>query len=115
MCYRSHAQMPMQGPERRQLLLHLQGLANPIRLRILERLQEQGEETVMALAHDLRISQPRVSWHLSLLRRGGLVRQRRAGRQVFCSVDLDAVRRGQGQLWELLTANRRIPVDLTAR
>ncbi|MGH7922266.1 MAG: ArsR/SmtB family transcription factor [Candidatus Dormibacteraceae bacterium] len=108
--------MAMQGPaERRQLLLQLQGLANPTRLRMLELLQEHGEETVMALARDLRMSQPRVSWHLSLLRRGGLVRQRHQGRQAFCTVDLDALRQGQRQLWELLTVNRRIAVDLAAR
>lgn len=102
----------MQGsPERRLVLLHLKALANPVRLRILEVLQEHGEQTVMDLARELRMTQPRVSWHLALLRRGGLLRQRRQGRQVFCSVDLDGLRQGQRQLWELLTANRRIAVD----
>jgi DNA-binding transcriptional ArsR family regulator len=108
--------MSMQGsPERRLVLLQLKGLANPTRLRILELLQEHGEETVMDLARDLRMTQPRVSWHLALLRRGGLLRQRRQGRQVFCSMDLDGLRRGQRQLWELLTAGRRVTVDLAAR
>lgn len=101
-------------PDRRLLMLQLKGLANPTRLRILELLQEHGEETVMGLARDLRMTQPRVSWHLTLLRRGGLIQQRRQGRQVFCSVDLDGIRRGQRQLWELLTANRRVTVDPAA-
>lgn len=94
------------------LLLQLKALASPTRLRILELLQEHVEETVMDLARDLRMTQPRVSWHLALLRRGGLLRQRRQGRQVYCSVDLDGLRQGQRQLWELLTAGRRISVDL---
>ena len=105
----------MQGsPERRLLLLQLKALASPTRLRILELLQERGEETVTDLARDLRMTQPRVSWHLGLLRRGGLLRQRRQGRQVFCSLDLDGLRRGQRQLWELLTAGRRVAVDIAA-
>jgi len=107
--------MSMQGsPERRLLLLQLKALASPTRLRILELLQERGEETVTDLARDLRMTQPRVSWHLGLLRRGGLLRQRRQGRQVFCSLDLDGLRRGQRQLWELLTAGRRVAVDIAA-
>jgi len=107
--------MSMQGsPERRLLLLQLKALASPTRLRILELLQERGEETVTDLARDLRMTQPRVSWHLGLLRRGGLLRQRRQGRQVFCSLDLDGLRRGQRQLWELLTAGRRVAVDVAA-
>lgn len=116
MRYHSHTQSAMQGPqERRLLLLQLKGLANPTRLRLLELLSERGEETVNELAQSLRLSQPRTSWHLALLRRGGLIRQRRQGRQVLCSVDLDVVRKGQRQLWELLTANRRLAVDLAGR
>jgi DNA-binding transcriptional ArsR family regulator len=108
--------MSMQGsPERRLLLLQLRALANPTRLRMLELLQEHAEETVMELARDLRMTQPRVSWHLALLRRAGLLRQRRQGRQVFCSVDLDGLRQGQRQLWELLTAGRRIAAYVGAR
>lgn len=106
----------MQGsPERRLVLLQLRALANPTRLRILELLQEHGEETVTQLARDLRMTQPRVSWHLALLRRGGLLRQRRQGREVHSSVDLDGLRQGQRRLWELLTAGRRIAVDLAGR
>jgi DNA-binding transcriptional ArsR family regulator len=54
------------------------------------------------------MSQPRVSWHLTMLRRGGAVRQRREGRQVWCSLDMDGVRRFQLQLWELLARHKRI-------
>lgn len=94
--------------ERRQLLAHLKGLANPTRLRILELLAGSGEVSVNELAVQLRMSQPRVSWHLTMLRRGGAVRQRREGRQVWCSLDMDGVRRFQLQLWELLARQKRI-------
>ena len=96
---------------RRGLPTHFAALANPTRLRIVERLAVEGEATVKDLCAALRISQPRVSWHLGLLRRGGVVRQRKEGRAVYCSVDLDSVRRHQAALWELLTEHRRIGVN----
>lgn len=99
--------------ERRQLPLHFRALASPTRLRMLERLAEQGELSVKELAVSLRMSQPRVSWHLSLLRRGATVRTRRAGRQVYCSLDLEGIRRHQLALWELLTEKRTIGVTVS--
>lgn len=97
---------------RRALPAHFAALANPTRLRIVERLAAAGELTVKELSEALRMSQPRISWHLGLLRRGGVVHQRREGRAVLCSVDLDSVRRHQSALWELLTENRRIGVNV---
>jgi ArsR family transcriptional regulator len=92
----------------RQLSLHFRALASPTRLYILERLAEHGEMSVKELAVSLRMSQPRVSWHLAMLRRGGQVRTRKEGRQVHCSVDLDTVRRYQLAFWELLNEKRTI-------
>ena len=68
-------------------------LANETRLRIVEHLLGVREETVNELATALRISQPRVSWHLRMLELGGVVHTRREGRLTYCSVDLDTVRR----------------------
>ena len=93
---------------RRELPAHFSALANPTRLRILERLASEGEASVNELAGHLRMSQPRISWHLGMMRRGGIVRQRREGRQVHCSIDLDNIRRHQLALWELLTQHKRI-------
>jgi ArsR family transcriptional regulator len=70
-------------------------LANVTRLRIVERLASTREETVNELASALRISQPRVSWHLRLLELGGVVRTRREGRLTYCSLDLENMRRRQ--------------------
>jgi DNA-binding transcriptional ArsR family regulator len=101
------------SPEaRRRLPVHFQSLAHPIRLGILERLAEVGEVSVKDLALHLRLSQPRVSWHLAMLRRGGVIRQRKEGRQVYCSLDLEAVRRHQRVFWELLDEKRRIGVSV---
>jgi DNA-binding transcriptional ArsR family regulator len=97
---------------RRALPAHFAALANPTRLRIVERLAAEGEVTVGELCAALRMSQPRVSWHLGLLRRGGVVRQRKAGRAVFCALDLDSIRHYQNALWELLTEHRRIGANV---
>ena len=98
--------------ERKRLPDHFQALAHPIRLEILERLAEVGEVSVNDLARHLRLSQPRVSWHLAMLRRGGVIRQRKEGRQVHCSLDLEAVRRHQRVFWALLDEKRRIGVSV---
>lgn len=108
----SYKLLLMYGPELQQLPAHFKALASPTRLRILERLAEVPEVSVKELAVHLRMSQPRVSWHLALLRRGGAVRQRKEGRQVYCSIDLDAIRRQQLAFWELLNEKRRIGVKV---
>ena len=97
---------------RRELPAHFAALGNPTRLRILEWLAAAGEVSVKELAGSLRMSQPRMSWHLALLRRGGVIRQRREGRVVLCSLDLDSVRHHQSALWALLTEHRRIGVNV---
>jgi DNA-binding transcriptional ArsR family regulator len=98
--------------ERRQLPLHFRALASPTRLHILVQLSDGGELSVKELAASLRMSQPRVSWHLAMLRRGGAVRTRKAGRQVHCSLDLEGIRRHQLALWELLNERRTIGVSV---
>jgi DNA-binding transcriptional ArsR family regulator len=95
---------------RRQLQLHFRALASPTRLHILECLAEHGELSVKELAAAMRMSQPRVSWHLAMLRRGGTVRTRKEGRQVRCSLDLEGIRRHQVAFWELLNEKRTIGV-----
>ena len=55
--------------QRHELPDHFLGFANPTRLRILERLGKVGEESVNDLAAHLRMSQPRISWHLRIDRK----------------------------------------------
>jgi DNA-binding transcriptional ArsR family regulator len=87
---------------RHELPDHFRSFANPTRLRILERLGKVGEENVNDLALHMRMSQPRISWHLRMLRVGGVVRTRRDGRQVYCSLDVENIARERARLDELL-------------
>lgn len=56
-------------------------LADPTRRTLLERLIRDGEQTVHALTTGAGVSQPMVSKHLGALKRAGLVRPRRHGRE----------------------------------
>src|ERR1700704_4739861 len=96
--------------QRHELPDHFLAFANPTRLRILERLGMVGEESVNDLAAYLRMSQPRISWHLRMLRVGGVVRTRRDGRQVYCSLDIENMARERARLDELLGITDRMRV-----
>lgn len=61
------------------------GLGDPIRLRILEFLEE-GEKAVGQIVEHLSLPQNQVSMHLGCLRWCGYVRTRREGRFVFYSL-----------------------------
>jgi DNA-binding transcriptional ArsR family regulator len=65
-------------------------LADPTRLRILAELA-RGETCVHELCARLEMSQPAVSHSLRVLRVARLVRGRRAGREIFYSLDDDHV------------------------
>ena len=88
--------------QRHELPDHFLAFANPTRLRILQRLGEVGEENVNDLAAHLHMSQPRISWHLRMLRLGGVIRTRREGRQVYCSLDVENIRRFRQRLDQML-------------
>jgi DNA-binding transcriptional ArsR family regulator len=96
--------------QRHELPDHFLGFANPTRLRILQRLGEKGEENVNDLATHLHMSQPRISWHLRMLRVGGIIRTRREGRQVYCSLDLENIARERVRLDQLLGIKDRVKV-----
>jgi ArsR family transcriptional regulator len=81
-------------------------LADPTRLRMLQRLSE-GDGTVTDLMHHVDLSQPLVSWHLRRLRVAGLVETRRAGREVVCSLGRDALTRFHEQEHRLLGMDGR--------
>jgi len=93
--------MFLQNP-RNELSDHFLGFANPTRLRILQRLGEIGEVNVTELAEHLRMSQPRISWHVRMLRLGGVIQVRRDGRQVWCSLDVENIRRHRERLDQML-------------
>ena len=66
-------------------------LSDPTRSSILERLSRHGELSVRALTDRSGVSQPAVSKHLNILKRAGLVRHRRAGRETHYSAQPQAL------------------------
>ena len=101
--------MFLQNP-RHELPDHFLALANPTRLRILERLGKIGEVSVNDLAAHMRMSQPRISWHLRMLRVGGVIKTRREGRQVYCSLDVENIARERERLDQMLGISGRVKV-----
>jgi len=73
--------------EVRELRQYFRALSGALRLRLVRELAMHGEMSVSQLVTALHVSQPLVSWHLTSLKRVGLVRIRHAGRQVYCSLD----------------------------
>lgn len=53
--------------------------AQPVRIQLIDRLEERGEATVQELADALGAGQQNVSKHLAVLRRTGLVTRRKDG------------------------------------
>ncbi|MEM6609749.1 MAG: metalloregulator ArsR/SmtB family transcription factor [Pseudomonadota bacterium] len=68
-------------------------LGSEHRLAILRRLVKAGPDglTIGALGEDVDVSGSVLTHHLKQLASAGLVVQRRAGRQIFCTVDFSAV------------------------
>ena len=107
---------PSAGPRRRrpagdptigtpELALHFEGLAHPTRIAILERLAAAVEMRVSELAEICKVSQPRMSWHLRILRRAGLIATRREGREVFCRLDRASIAGHLRSFVRLLSVN----------
>ncbi|MDE2816910.1 MAG: metalloregulator ArsR/SmtB family transcription factor [Chloroflexota bacterium] len=71
----------------RELSRQLRALASRSRLEILQILAAQKAMTVTELRGQVHISQPLLSWHLSILRRAGLVDATKDGRQVYYAVN----------------------------
>ncbi len=80
----------------------LQAIAEPTRARIVA-LLGHGEHCVCDVGDTLALSAALVSHHLRVLRGSGLLRERRAGRWVYYSLDLDALQRLRASVNVLLT------------
>lgn len=83
---------------------YFRALGDRVRLRIIIQLSVAGEMGVSRLGKALRVSQPLVSWHLRKLRKVGLVRIRKAGRQVYCSLDKEKFEHYQRWLTDILAS-----------
>jgi DNA-binding transcriptional ArsR family regulator len=66
-------------------------LAEPVRLRILQALDANGEMSIGALTAAVELSQPNVSKHVKILTDAGLVTRRQDGNVVYCAVADESV------------------------
>jgi ArsR family transcriptional regulator, arsenate/arsenite/antimonite-responsive transcriptional repressor len=75
--------------DRKEALAALSALAHETRLDLIRLLTPLGEAGLPAgqIALALGLAAPRLSFHLSALEQAGLIRSRRAARNVFYSVD----------------------------
>jgi DNA-binding transcriptional ArsR family regulator len=89
-------------------------LADKVRLNIVRILANSQEVNVTDLTQQLLISQPLVSWHLAILRRNGLVRTRRQGRQVYCSLDVVRCQQSLRQLGDVISGVAATPSPETS-
>jgi DNA-binding transcriptional ArsR family regulator len=71
----------------RELRLYYRALGDVTRLRIVQILATEGEAPVSFLAKRLHVSAPLMTWHLHRLKRAGIVRTERVGREVRCTFD----------------------------
>ncbi len=83
------------------MAVYHKALADPTRLRILQRLVD-GPGTVTELIGHVDLSQPLVSWHLRRLKAAGLIETQRKGREVICTLSREALSRFQARERELL-------------
>jgi DNA-binding transcriptional ArsR family regulator len=74
----------------RRLRTLYRALGDETRLRVIGLLAELGPMPVNALSARVGLSQPLISWHLRILRLGGLIDTRRQGREVICGLRLAA-------------------------
>jgi DNA-binding transcriptional ArsR family regulator len=100
--------MLLTNPSLREFRAHYQALASVTRLRILQFLAGVPEIPVLELAEAIGISQPRLSWHLRLLRRGQLVHAHRVGRAVYYSLNREGLSAFHRELTTLIAPRPRV-------
>ena len=71
----------------------MRALAHPLRLKILEYIDQKGETNVNKIYNTLRIEQSITSQHLKILRLAGIVDGRRDGKKVYYTINYDIIER----------------------
>ncbi len=71
----------------KELLLLFKAIADEHRHRMLEILCEEGELCVSDICKNFEMTQPSVSHHLAILRRAGVVQDRKSGKEVYYSIN----------------------------
>jgi ArsR family transcriptional regulator, arsenate/arsenite/antimonite-responsive transcriptional repressor len=78
-------------------------LSDPSRREIL-RLLTGGEKTAGELAEHFDMSKPSVSHHFAVLKEAELIRSRRAGQQIYYSLNTTVVQDVLARIWDLFGA-----------
>ena len=81
-------------------------LADPMRREIL-RLLRRGEQSAGELADHFGISKPSMSHHFAVLKQADLVATRRAGQQIYYSLNTTVVEDLLAAVWDLFPGRRR--------
>jgi len=87
--------------------------ANPTRIRILD-LLAKDELTVTELQQELNITVPNVSQHLAVLKNAGVIKTRRDGKQIYCSLAIPEVKEACQLIRSVLRAQLRHGRNLVA-
>lgn len=95
----------------RELKTYYRALGDVTRLRIVQLLATEGEQTVSEIARRLRVSQPLLTWHLHRLTRSQVVRTIRVGREVHCSFDRERFSEMSGRGARTLTNRSSVAVS----
>ena len=98
----AHNVVPNSRQNLAELARHFYALKDALRLEMLALLADRAECSVNEMAEALNKSQPLVSWHLRRMRAAGLVKVRRSGRTVYCSLDRDSIERHQHAFMDLI-------------
>lgn len=77
---------PISATAAEAIAARLRVLGQPLRVRLLDMLETEGELSVGALAERLDENVQNVSQHLSILRTAGVVRRRQHGREALYSL-----------------------------
>src|ERR1700712_3280284 len=88
-----------------EVSIYFRAMGDRKRLAILQYLAGHERGPVTELGEQLRLSQPLISWHLRILRRAGIVKTHRTGRQVLCSLNRPMLVRYQKRVEELFGLN----------
>lgn len=73
----------------------MRALAHPLRLKILEFIDEHGAINVNKIYHALQIEQSITSQHLKIMKMAGVVHAQKDGKFVSYSIDYDVVTRAE--------------------
>jgi DNA-binding transcriptional ArsR family regulator len=89
-------QLLVQDLEIRKAHLILRALIHPVRLKMLRFIHQQEETVVSNIYNSMDLVQPVASLHLAELRKAGILKTSRKGRNISYSINYDRLNHVQG-------------------